>query len=296
MRVTVLGGNGMLGHKFLQVFRERFETSTTVRRGNTDLPPEITSGVRLVEIADVNDAEDLVVALAATRPDVVVNAVGIVKQSTIATDASATIATNGILPHRLARLGAALGFRLIHISTDCVFSGRRGGYSEDDLPDAPDLYGRSKMIGEIADDRALTLRTSIIGRELRAMRGLVEWFLSNEGGRTRGFSRAIYTGLPTVTLAAIVAELIERHPRLTGLYNVASAPIDKCSLLHLVNRAFGVRIEIEPYDGFVKDMSLDGRRFASATGIVIDPWPALVDTMASDATHYRRWRGANATD
>jgi len=297
MRVLILGGAGMLGHKLGQVLGERFETYVAVR---TEPGRLLRAGLfptdRVVSGVDVLDADSLHRAFAAARPDVVVNAVGVIKQLPTASDPIAAITTNALLPHRLALACRAVGARLVHFSTDCVFSGDRGSYREDDTPDAHDLYGRSKLLGEVAGAGSLTLRTSIIGRELDTQNGLVEWFLSNRGGQVNGYAQVMYSGLPTIVLAEIVARLIADFPELSGLYQVASEPIDKYSLLRLVDDAYDARVRIHPVDQPRKDMSLDGRRFREATGIEIPPWSELVRRMAHDPTPYEQWRQVHAAD
>jgi dTDP-4-dehydrorhamnose reductase len=183
-----------------------------------------------------------------------------------------------MLPHRLARLCALAGARLVHISTDCVFNGRAGNYRESDISDAEDLYGKSKFIGEVAYPHAITLRTSIIGHELASAHGLVGWFLQQRG-KVNGYRRAIFSGLPTVELARVIRSVILPRPDLSGLYHVASTPISKLELLQLVASAYGTSVEIEPDDRVAIDRSLNADRFREATGYVAPPWPVLVGQM-----------------
>ena len=239
---------------------------------------------------DATDFDTIMRAVAAVRPDVVVNGIGIIKQSPMAQDPVVSIAINSLFPHRLANLCCAAGTRLIHISTDCVFSGRKGSYTEQDVSDAEDLYGRTKFLGEVDAPGCLTLRTSIIGRELRTASGLVQWFLSNRGGRVHGYTHSIYSGFTTLALAEAIASVIERHPELSGVWQVASEPIDKYSLLLLLREVFGVSIEIEPYDDIWIDRSLNGARFREATGIVPPSWSDMARAMAADPTPYDHWR------
>ncbi|MGH9647425.1 MAG: sugar nucleotide-binding protein, partial [Bryobacteraceae bacterium] len=182
------------------------------------------------------------------------------------------------------------GGRVIHFSTDCVFSGHRGEYREDDLPDAEDLYGRSKFLGEVAAPNALTLRTSIIGRELAEFRSLLEWFLAQRGKRVRGYQKALYSGVTTNYLAGLVARLIESHPGLHGLYQVAAHPISKYDLLCLIRQVFGLDIEIQPVEGEVSDRTMLGDRFLAATGYRCPGWPELIDEIYKDPTPYQEWR------
>jgi dTDP-4-dehydrorhamnose reductase len=179
---------------------------------------------------------------------------------------------------------------MIHMSTDCVFSGRKGMYAEDDPSDAEDLYGRSKFLGEVGGPGCLTMRTSIIGRELMTSNGLVEWFLGNRGGKARGFRRAIFTGYPTRVLAEIMADVLENHAGLEGVYQVSSQPINKYDLLCRVNEAFDLGIEIEPDDDFACDRSLDSSRFRAATGFRPPSWEEMIRDMAEDPTPYEEWR------
>lgn len=298
MRVLILGGAGMLGHKLWQVFvfQERFHTWVTVRSGYSAyaryglFDPEHTLGG-----IDVFDFDTVMRAVAAVHPDVVVNAIGIIKQLPTAKDPIVSLTVNSLFPHRLAMLCQAAGARLIHISTDCVFAGRKGMYTEGDMPDAEDLYGRSKLLGEVSASHCLTLRTSIIGRELESANGLVEWFLSNQNGRVQGYTHAIYTGFPTLILAQIIADVLERHSDLSGLYHVSSAPINKYDLLCMLRDAYQVAIEVEPFQDVSVDRSLDSRRFRAATGFVSPPWPGMVQTMATDPTPYEEWRQRRAS-
>ncbi len=291
MRVLLLGGAGMLGHKLCQRFREHFETWTTVRAGYRDyaryglFDPERTLGG-----VDAVDFDSVVRAVAEVKPDAVINCIGIIKQLKAAKDPIVSLSINSLFPHRLANLCRASGARLIHISTDCVFSGRKGMYSEADVSDAEDLYGRSKFLGEVDQPGCLTLRTSIIGRELCSATGLIEWFLSNRGGKVRGFSGAVYSGFTTLALTRIIADVLKGQPGLTGLYQVSSDPINKYELLKLVNRTYSLNIAVEPDTTFRCDRSLDSSRFRQATGFQPPSWPEMIEEMHRDPTPYQDWR------
>jgi dTDP-4-dehydrorhamnose reductase len=290
MRVLIFGGAGMLGHKLAQRFAGSFETVATVR-GDAGRFRELGcfEGVELLGDVDVATIA-LEPIIESVRPDVVVNAIGIIKQVDGGQDPEICRAINSELPVRLAAVCERFGVRFIAISTDCVFSGRRGRYSERDSPDADDLYGRSKLLGEIVRAPALTIRTSMIGRELSGVHGLLEWFLSNRGGRVKGFSKAVFSGFPTCELADILADVIRERPTLSGLYHVSSAPISKLELLKLVNAAFDARVDIEIDEDFVIDRSLDSTRFREETGFVPRTWEEMVESMALDSAAYDRWR------
>jgi dTDP-4-dehydrorhamnose reductase len=287
MRVLIVGAAGMLGHKAWEIFRDRFDCRAAVRRR---LPLPLFDDERVIDGFDATDFDAARQLIAKVEPDVVINCIGVVKQLAAAHDPIASITLNALFPHVIARACAERGARLIHISTDCVFAGTRGHYREDDVPDASDLYGRSKLLGEVTEDGALTIRTSIIGRELRASNGLVEWFLSNRGGSVRGFTKAIFSGVTTSVLARILADVIEKHPDLRGLYHVAAAPISKYDLLTMLNAATGAGVMIALDDSFVIDRSLDATRFQAATGFQPPEWPEMIAALAAESPRYERWR------
>jgi len=296
MRVLILGGAGMLGHKLWQTFRDRFETWATVRSSYQDYarhglhdPEHLLGGV------DASEFDTVLRAFDTAQPNVVINAIGIIKQLPTSKDPIVSITVNSVFPHRLTTICQSTGARLIQISTDCVFSGRKGMYNEDDVPDADDLYGRSKLLGEVSGPKCLTLRTSLIGRELRTSNGVVEWFLDNRGRCVKGFTNAIFNGFSSLTLANIIADIIDRQPDISGLYHVASEPISKYQLLCLLRDTWRIPIEIEPFSDVCIDRTLDSSRFRTATGYVPPLWPEMVHAMAADTTPYEEWRRAGAS-
>jgi dTDP-4-dehydrorhamnose reductase len=291
MRVLILGAAGMLGHKLYQMLSLEHQVSASVRgRAESYRKYHLFDETHLIEDVDVSHDDSLIALFGRTRPEAVINAVGIIKQLKAAHDPLLTLSINAMLPHRLARLCAVAGARLIHISTDCVFSGRKGGYTEQDISDAEDLYGRTKFLGETTAPNALTLRTSIIGRELASCSGLIEWFLGERGGQVKGFRRAIYTGLTTRALARIIVRLLQDFPELSGLYQVSSDPINKYDLLCLVRDIYDLSIQITPDDAFDCNRSLDSSLFRSTTGIAIPSWPDMIGDMHNDPTPYDEWR------
>lgn len=279
MRVLVLGASGMLGHVMLRVLSEQngFTVFGTLRSPNSTLK-ELAPRAHLLHGIHADQVDSLTVAFVQSRPQVVINCVGLVKQLSHAGDPLEAIPINGLLPHRLAKLCELVDARLVHISTDCVFSGVQGNYRESDLPDAQDLYGRSKLIGEVDAPNAIVLRTSIIGHELAGGHGLVEWFLSQTES-VKGYTDAIFSGLPTYELSRVVRDWVIPDTQLHGLYHVAAAPIAKYELLRLVNNAYEKNCHIRP-DGLVKiNRSLDATRFREATGYVAPEWPELIAKM-----------------
>lgn len=278
--VLVLGASGMLGNAMLRLFSqsEGYRAFGTVRSSRAMLlvPPTFRSS--LIVGVDVENFDSLSRAIAAVKPDVVINCIGLVKQLSESGDPLTAIPVNSLLPHRLALLCELAGARLVHISTDCVFSGSRGGYTEDDFPDANDLYGRSKYLGEVDYPHAVTMRTSIVGHELDGARSLVGWFLT-QSGSVKGFTRAVFSGLPTVELARVVRDYVLPNPSLRGTYHVGAEPISKYDLLLLMAAVYGKTISIVPDASLIIDRSLVSTRFREATGYTPPPWPQLVQGM-----------------
>lgn len=285
MRILIFGGNGMLGHKLVQVLREHFEVWATIR-GAFSEHYRIFEKERTVENVEVTDHESAVTAIERSRPDVVINAVGVIKQLPDSKNVITTLSINSIFPQQLANLSEKYGYRLITIGTDCVFSGSKGNYTENDTADAVDLYGQSKRWGEVYGKNCLTLRTSIIGHELGTAHSLLEWFLSNRGAKVKGFSQAIYSGFPTVVFADIIRDLIVSQPSLNGLFHVSSEPINKYELLRLINAEYDAGIEIEPDSEFKIDRSLNSEKFRAETGFEPLSWPKMVRLMREDSTVY----------
>lgn len=281
----------MFGHKLWQTLAPRADVFVTVRQ-----TPEEYSRFGIFDDARtfgnvlVEEFESVARVFASIRPDAVVNCIGLVKQQAAARDPIASLTVNSLFPHRLAQLARDSGARLIHLSTDCVFSGNKGNYSETDPPDAEDVYGRTKLLGELNEDHCLTIRTSMIGRELSGSHGLLEWFLGQNGKPVRGFKRAIFSGLTTQALAEVLAKVISDHRDLNGVWHIAGEPISKFDLLTLVNQTYGIAIEIAPDETFVCDRSLDGLRFQDATGFQAPSWRKMIEHMHVDPTPYDQVR------
>lgn len=272
----------MLGHQLWESWRDRHEVWVALRREAPAYASSAESfGTRAVFGLDVRRLGDVVDALATARPDAVINAVGIVKQRPTAKEFLPSIEVNALFPHRLARAAAAAGARMVHLSTDCVFSGERGAYTEADRPDPVDLYGRSKLLGEVTEaSNCLTLRTSIIGLELERQAGLVEWFLAQRG-RVKGFRHALYSGLTTAEMARAIEHFLLGDLELSGVWHLSSAPIDKYTLLSgLLARLPGRGVEIAPDDTLVCDRSLDSSRLQARTSYRVPAWDVMLDELA----------------
>ena len=295
MKILILGGHGMLGHRLWLNLQKEHEVWVTVRQTSSPFPdlPEFPSK-RVRTDVDASNFDQVTRALASIQPDLVINCIGLIKQmGHLARDPIMSISLNALLPHRVSLICRAAKIRMIHISTDCVFSGKKGNYLESDESDAEDLYGRSKFLGEVAyPPHSITLRTSIVGRELKTRLGLIEWFLSQKDGDTiRGYKHAIYSGFTTDELSRIIMNNIIPYPELTGLYHVSSDPINKYDLLQIANQVFGRRIKILPDEDFFIDRSLDSTRFCQATGYQPPSWPEMIQEMAKDSQFYDQIKG-----
>ncbi len=280
-KILILGVTGMLGSAvFKMLFNSKqFQVWGTIR--TTKNICKFTNQMHecLIRGIDVLDHDSLVTVFERVRPDIVINCVGLIKQSAVAKDPLVVLPINAMFPHRLYKLCSLIDTRLIHISTDCVFNGQKGMYVENDVSDANDLYGKSKYIGELHNfPNALTLRTSIIGHELNSSASLVDWFLS-QSDTVKGYNKAIFSGLPTVELARVIMDFIIPNIGLTGLYHVSVEPIDKYTLLNLIADIYGKEIEIIPDEKVRIDRSLDSNKFRRATGYIPPSWRKLVKNM-----------------
>ena len=281
MRILILGGDGMLGHQLLKSWQGRHDVRVTLRQKRSRYEQYgLFNDANAFYGVDVCHFEAIEQVVRSFRPEAIVNAVGIVKQRPEADDAIISLEVNSLLPHRLSRLCGKIGARLVHLSTDCVFSGSKGMYSEDNPEDARDLYGRSKLLGEVYDAHAVTLRTSIIGLELSRRKSLIEWFLAQRGS-LKGFRSAIYSGFTTEEMARIIELVLLEEPALSGLWHVASEPIDKFTLLSMLQDRLndGRRTVVED-EGFVCDRSLVGQRFNEAVGYHAPAWSSMLDELA----------------
>ena len=281
MRILILGGDGMLGHQLLVYLRQRHEVKVTLRQNLVTYEKfGYFNRENSYDNIDVRSLERLLEVIIYFKPDVLINAVGIIKQRQAAKESIPSIVVNALLPHRLVILCKGIGARLIHLSTDCIFSGKKGNYQENDAPDAEDLYGRTKFLGEVHDSNCLTLRTSMIGWELSHNNGLglLEWFLAQRGP-VKGFTKAIFTGFTTLELSRIIEMMLVKHPGASGVYQVSSEPISKYDLLLLLREKLGHNIEIIPDSSFYCDRSLDSTRFRTQFGYTPSSWPAMIEEL-----------------
>jgi dTDP-4-dehydrorhamnose reductase len=292
-RVLILGASGILGHMTWKIFQTRFaEVYATVRKPKAhyeqipffqDAPKKnLTYGI------DLTYPERVLPFFDEIKPDVIVNCTGVTFRRSEANSYEANVRTNALLPHVLNGWCEKNGARLLHISTDCVFSGKDGGYTEQSNPDAHDAYGRSKAMGEVDYSKnALVIRTSIIGPGIESKTELLDWFLSQDGKTIKGFRKTIFSGVGTPFLARTMADIVEKHPTLSGLYQLASEPISKFDLLVKIGKVYGVNVDIVPDDEHVSRKNLNGSRFREATGIITPSWDEMLIDLQS--TSRKSW-------
>ena len=280
MKILILGGDGMLGHQLVKSLSPRHDVRATLR-GALDRYKEfdLFTPQNAYPEVDVRSLDRLIEVLAHWKPETVVNAVGIVKQRQAAKELLPSIEINALFPHKLAELCKASGIRMIHMSTDCVFSGKKGQYKEEDLSDAEDVYGKTKFLGEVTDFQCVTLRTSIIGTELSRKQGLLEWFFAQKG-TVLGFRKAIFSGFTTLELSRVIEKILIDDKKKSGLYHVSSDPISKSDLLALIKEKMNLEVEISPSDEPRCDRSLDSTRFRKDFGYAPPSWLEMVEELS----------------
>jgi dTDP-4-dehydrorhamnose reductase len=282
MKILVLGATGMLGYSLFSNLSEQDNLSVFGTVRSIDGQEHFFNNLhQLILGVDAYDVGSFRLAIETVVPDVVINCVGLIKHHSISKQHSDAIKINALLPHDLAKICDQINAKLIHFSTDCVFTGDVGLYSEDSLPDARDLYGKSKSLGEVDYGKHLTLRTSIIGHELMSSVSLVDWFLS-QVENTKGFSKAIFSGLPTCYIAKLLAETIFPNPEVIGLLHLSVDPIDKYTLLKLIAKQYQKNITIHESRDLVIDRSLNSNEFRRLTQFIPPSWNELIEYMHTD--------------
>ena len=282
MKILVFGASGMLGNAMVRILseKENFEVFGTIRSKKVKKLFNSKIAERLVCLGDVTKYNDLVDIFNKVQPDIVINCISLSRQLLIKSDPLLMIPIYALLPHQLAKLCGDNGARMIHISTDGVFSGSKSGYVESDPVDAKDVYGITKFMGEVQYPHSITIRTSIIGHELQDGDGLVSWFLSQKKS-CECYSRAIFSGFPTVVLAQIISDIVIPRDDLNGVFHIASNPISKCDLLQLIAQVYGLKIRLMTNNKVEIDRSLNAERFKAVTGYVPPDWPELIKIMHS---------------
>ncbi len=281
----------MLGHKLYQVLAPLFDVTGTIRGDYSNITRYgFYQESNILTDVDAQNTSRIETTIERISPDVVINCIGIIKSGKGAQDRLVNIWINSLFPHQLYEICKIKGIRLIHISTDCVFSGTKGNYREDDPSDAEDIYGKTKYLGEVNQKNALTIRTSLIGRELFTTNGLVEWFLSNQGSKVNGYVNAIFSGFTTVRFARIITSIIAEEKNLSGVYHVSAEPVSKFKLLTLIRDMMGLNIEIEEYTAYNCDRSLNSTLYRNKTGFKPPSWEEMIDEFIRDTRQYQLWR------
>jgi len=281
MRIVILGGSGMLGHVLWKSLPWRFpDTFTTLHKGRKDYGRNrLFQGDRVIDHIDASDFKLLTGVLKGLRPDIVLNCIGVTKRKEDPQNPIPSILINALLPHRLAEWTRDRGARLIHFSTDCVFDGKDGNYGDESPPNATNLYGRTKALGEVRGKHILTLRSSFIGKELGEGTELLEWFLSQRTAII-GFKKAIYSGLTTLELSRLIERLLAEFPHASGLYNVSSEPINKYDLLKLIGEKMHPKVTVDPDETFQCDRSLDSTKFRNAFNYTPPAWTTMLEELS----------------
>ena len=292
MRILILGGNGMIGHKVYQVLSDVHQDTWVLLRQSlgTVKNSELFNSQKVISEHDLTDLAKLGDTLDNLNPDLIINAVGITIRRGVENSISRSVVVNSALPHFIEEwVDRNDGKRVIHFSTDCVFSGGSGSYTEESVPDANDVYGKTKALGEISGPKSLTLRGSMIGREIENKTELLEWFLKNKSNVVKGFSEVIYSGITTLQMALFVKQIIAQFPNLSGIYNVASIPISKYDLLNLFNEHFKNGSTIIQEKGYKSKKDLIANKFYSETGFKVPEWKDLVIDLQRDSEKYCKY-------
>lgn len=280
-RILILGVTGMLGHTLFKKMNKNkdFEVFGTTR-SKSGIQDYFSSEelVRIRDGVDADNFETVIRAIASIQPTIIINCIGIIKQLPISKDPLTAITVNAQLPHRLSLVTRTANARLIHISTDCVFDGKKGNYTEEDLSNAEDLYGKTKYLGEVYYSHCITLRTSIIGHELKTNFSLVDWFMSQEN-EINGFTKAIYSGFPTIEIENIISNYVIPNKGISGLYHLSSDAISKYDLLNIIKKVYKKDIKINKFDDFKLDRSMNSDKFKKLTGYNAPSWEQLVENM-----------------
>ncbi len=288
MRVCILGAGGMLGHMLVRVLSDDHDVHGTSKQewSETAGLARFLEKKRWIGGVDAKAIKTVNKCFAEHQFDVAINCIGVVKQRVHRTTDDEMIEINARFPHKLSDICAAFSTRLIHISTDCVFSGNKGDYVETDKPDPVDIYGSSKLAGEIVDAHNLTIRTSHVGRELTNFTSLFEWILKNRGKQVVGYSNAIYSGLTTCSLAVVINSLLTTGSNIGGLVHVASNPLSKYQLITELNNRLGLGIDIKIDESVVINRSLRASDQLKQFKIEIPSWDQMLDNFCKDQTTY----------
>jgi len=285
MKILILGGNGMIGHKMYQVLSKNYLDTWVLFKKQIDQInfSEIFNKDKVIENFDLIQFDKLKIILDNISPDVIINAAGVTIRRGINDDMYKSILINSALPHFLDNWTKINNKRLIHFSTDCVFSGKKDFYTEASVTDAEDTYGKTKALGEVVSKNSVTLRGSMIGRELENKTELLEWFLNQNKTTVNGYTNVIYSGITTFRMANYVDKIIRDFPDMHGIYNVSSNSITKYELVNLFNSYFNNESSIIPDNSYTSNKDLDSSKFYKDTGLIKPNWKELVEELFIDS-------------
>jgi len=288
MRVIILGTSGLIGHKLLQELSTDLEVFGTLHYSKKHYGDiSLFSGPNIIENIDASNFELLKGVLLAINPDVILNCIGITKRKINTNNIIETLNINSVFPHKLADWAKINQKRVLHFSTDCVFDGRVGNYTEVSITTAEDIYGKSKALGEINYNHCLTIRSSFIGQELFDKTELLDWFLTQNGKQIKGFKNTLYSGVSTIFMANVVKKIIMNFPNLSGLYQLApDKPISKYDLLLIAKETFNIDVEIIPDYENVHRPTLDASKLKRKINLTVPSWETMMRELASNKEIY----------
>lgn len=280
IKVLILGSTGLLGSTISKYFsiKSNFKCFGTIRKSSDKKKLKYIKNIKLYKV-DFNKSRNLKKVFKMIKPNLIINCIGVVKQVLNKNMNSEIIRINSFLPHHLSELANENNkIRFIHFSTDCVFSGLKGNYSEYDITDAKDIYGVSKMLGEVNYPNSITLRTSIIGHELNTKYSLLNWFLFQKKS-IKGYKNAIFSGLTALEIAKVLEKYIIPNKKIKGIYHLSGKPINKYDLLNIIKKTYKKKIKITPDSKIKTNRSLNSRLFKKVTGYKPPTWNKLIQEM-----------------
>jgi len=288
MSILVLGATGLIGNRLVRTLSEDFDVFGTTRQMKFSNPKfyQLLKKDNWLINTDPKKIFELEAKIKKLKPNVIVNCLGITKQKTGEFDIQECVTVNALFPHQLSTICRELDIRLIHFSTDCVFSGQKGNYTEGDIPDPIDTYGRTKVLGDLLNNQDLTIRTSFVGREISSFMNLFEWAIRNKNKKIHAYPNAIYSGLTTLTLSQIIKTIIVNHPKLSGLWHISSEPVSKYELLRNLNKELSLEMDIQKDESFICDRSLNSDSFRKETQIKIPNWSEMINEFIDDQSWY----------
>ena len=282
MKLLIFGSSGLVGNTLTKYFliQSNFETIGVVRDDSKISLFNKNYKDNFITLKNFLDFKSIERIINRFKPNVVINCCGLTNKVNYKNFnlVEKYININSLFPHKLYEICNKYKIRLIHLSTDCVFSGLRGFYNESDFPDPKDIYGRSKLLGEIDQENSITIRKSVIGHELGTEKGLLEWFLSQKD-IVKGFKNVIFSGVTVLELANLIENFIIPNENLSGLFHVSGNSISKYDLLKIIAEIYNKSIDICLDRSITIDRSLNSTKFNEVTGYKIKPWPILIKSM-----------------